>query len=133
MYGTTDILAPMIIKEIEEVGNRACRFVLVPKNEAVLVCQVNFDKLAPDQHAYRDRGVNSDSGNGVTRYKYFEKGLTNSVYHVVCMLFQLLFRVQLVDHLQRLVVRIHRRLTKPPSWGRPNAKSQVQLDLRRFH
>ena len=36
MYGTTDILAPMIIKEIEEVGNRACRFALVPKNEAEL-------------------------------------------------------------------------------------------------
>ena len=66
MYGTINILAPMIMKEIEEVGSRACRFALVPKNEAVLVCQVNFDKLAPDQHAYRDRGVNSDSSNRVT-------------------------------------------------------------------
>ena len=133
MSGTTDILAPMIIKEIQEVGNRACRFVLVPKNEAVLGCQVSFDKLTPDQHAYRDRGVNSDYGNGVTRYKYFEKGLTNSIYHVICRLFQQLFRVRLVDHLQRLVVRIHRRLMNTPSWGRLDAKNQVQLDLRRLH
>ena len=52
MYGPIGIMAPMIIKEVEEVGNRACHFVLVPKNEAELGCQVSFDKLASDQHAY---------------------------------------------------------------------------------
>ena len=52
MYSTADILVPMIIKEIEEVGNRACQFVLVPKNEAEPGCQLSFDKLASDQHAY---------------------------------------------------------------------------------
>ena len=52
MHGPTGILAPMIIKEVEEVGNRACRFVFVAENEAELGCQVSFDKLASDQHAY---------------------------------------------------------------------------------
>ena len=52
MYGTIGILAPMIIEEIEEVGNRACRVVLVLKNETELGCQVSFDELASDQHAY---------------------------------------------------------------------------------
>ena len=51
MYGTTDILAPMIIKEIEGVGNRACRFALAPK-KTELGCEFIFDILASDQHAY---------------------------------------------------------------------------------
>ena len=50
MHGPTGILAPMIIKEVEEVGNRACRFVLVPKNKVELGCQVSFDELASGQH-----------------------------------------------------------------------------------
>ena len=52
MYGIIGILAPMIVKEIEDVGNRACRFVLIPENKTELGCQVSFDELASDQHAY---------------------------------------------------------------------------------
>ena len=48
MYGAIGISAPMIIKEIEEVGNRAS---LVPK-ETEIGCQFIFDILASDQHAY---------------------------------------------------------------------------------
>ena len=52
MYTTIGILASMTIEGIEEVGNRACRFVLVPNNKTELGCQVSFDELASDQHAY---------------------------------------------------------------------------------
>ena len=52
MYGTIVILAPMIIEEIGEVGNRACRFVVVLMNEIEVGCQVSLDELASDQHAY---------------------------------------------------------------------------------
>ena len=52
MYGTIGIMAPTIVKEIEEVGNRTCRFVLVPKDKTELICQVSFDELASDQQAY---------------------------------------------------------------------------------
>ena len=54
MYGTVGILAPIIVKDIEEVSNQTCRFVLVPKNGTELGCQVSFDELASDQRAYRD-------------------------------------------------------------------------------
>ena len=62
MYSIIGILAPMIIKEIEEVGNRACRFVLVPKNKTELGFQVSFDELVSGQHAYcvAPRGADED-------------------------------------------------------------------------
>ena len=54
----------MIIKEIEEVGNRTCRFILVPK-KTELGYQFSFDELASDQHILRhtfvdwtDKGTN---------------------------------------------------------------------------
>ena len=62
------ILAPMIVKEIGKVGNRARRFVLVPKNEAELGCRVSFDKLACMlRHMFVDctEGQNSDSVDNI--------------------------------------------------------------------
>ena len=46
MYGTSDILAPMVIEKVEEVSNRACQFVFVPWNKVELGCQVSFDKTS---------------------------------------------------------------------------------------
>ena len=43
MCGIIGVFEPMIMEEIEEVGNRACRFVLVPKNETEIGRQVSFD------------------------------------------------------------------------------------------
>ena len=55
MYSTIGVFVPMIMEEIEEVGNRVYRFVLVLKNETELGRQVSFDELASgDQHACWD-------------------------------------------------------------------------------
>ena len=77
--------------------------------------------------------MHTETDSGSVKRSEFGLDRAYSIYRVVCRLFQLSFCVQLVDHLQRLVVRIHRRLTKPPSWGRLDAKNQVQLDLRKFY
>ena len=96
MYGTIGILEPMMVVEIEEVSNQACRLIV----KSVLV---NWLLIT---HSWARQANGQNWGGNRMISKLFETVLANRIYHVVCRLSQLSFCVQLVGHLQYFLIRI---------------------------